>query len=113
MRRRPVRVGGVLVAVGALVASGSAVGLGWEIARTPQWGPGWAIGLGIGVMLVLAGRDELRHRRRFGAGYREAAGGAGLFPYPPGPETGGGEMPTYGSGDGGGGGADCGGGGGS
>ncbi|MFG1678162.1 hypothetical protein [Micromonospora sp. NPDC049282] len=112
MRGWPMRAGGVLVAVGVLVAAGSAVGLAREIARTPEWGPGWVLGLGVGVMLVLGGVDELRHRRRFGAGYRETAGGAGVFPLTPGPETGGGEMPSYGSGDGGGGGGDCGGGGG-
>ncbi|MFI2712981.1 hypothetical protein ACH495_22940 [Micromonospora sp. NPDC018662] len=106
------RAGQVLVAVGALVVAGSAVGLAREIARNPAWGPGWLFGVGVGVMLVLAGVDEIRHRRRFGTGYREAAGGAGIFPHTPGPETGGGEMPDYGSGDGGGGGADCGGGGG-
>ncbi|MFI5832669.1 hypothetical protein ACIA5A_03220 [Micromonospora sp. NPDC051300] len=110
MRGRPVRAGHVLVAVGALLIGGSAVALAREIARTPEWGSGWAIGVGVGVMLVLAGVDEIRHRRRFGAGYREAAGGAAVLPHTPGPETGGGQMPDYGSGDGGGG--DCGGGGG-
>ncbi|SCG45296.1 hypothetical protein GA0070213_103108 [Micromonospora humi] len=108
-----VRVGGALVGVGALVAAGSAAGLAREIARTPEWGAGWVFGLGVGVMLVLGGVDEIRHRRRFGAGYREAAGGAGVLPHTPGPETGGGEMPDYGSGHGGGGGGDCGGGSGS
>ncbi|WP_422743201.1 hypothetical protein ACN27B_01815 [Micromonospora sp. WMMD754] len=111
MRRDPVLVGGVMTALGVLVALVAAVGLAREIARTPEWGPEWIFVLGGGVLLVLGGVGELRHQRRFRSGYREAAGGGNAFDYvPPGAHGTSGDMPSYGSGDGGGGGGgDCGG----
>ncbi|MFG2107032.1 hypothetical protein [Micromonospora chersina] len=106
MRRRPVLVGGALVAVGVVIVAVCVVLLVREIARTPEWGPEPVFGVGGGVLLVIAGVGLIRDRRRFPPGYRADEDSGVPFPYtPPRPETGDNQMPSYGGGDSGGGGS--------